>query len=164
MQDMGIKCVTPKRAVDNFFRRSMEIMRSEILRAFSYLGEQAITKVRDREEIDSWYDHTGNLRSSIGYSVYDHGKSVIESAFAPIKGGTKGQSEGKKMVEELASKYASTYALVIVAAMNYAEYVEACNNKDVLASTEIWAKSEVEKYLKEAKERAIRRINKLRVI
>ena len=139
-------------------------MRSEIFRALAYLGEQSVTKVRDREEIDSWYDHTGNLRSSIGYSVYDYGKSVIESAFAPIKGGTKGQSEGKRMVEELAGKYASTYALVVVAAMSYAEYVEACENKDVLASTEIWAKSQVDDYLKKAKERAIKRINALRVI
>lgn len=161
---MGIRCVTPKKAIDDFFRKAMEIMRSEIFRALAYLGEQSVTKVRDREEIDSWYDHTGNLRSSIGYSVYDYGKSVIESAFAPIKGGTKGQSEGKRMVEELAGKYASTYALVVVAAMSYAEYVEACENKDVLASTEIWAKSQVDDYLKKAKERAIKRINALRVI
>lgn len=161
---MGIRCVTPKKAIDDFFRKAMEIMRSEIFRALAYLGEQSVTKVRDREEIDSWYDHTGNLRSSIGYSVYDYGKSVIESAFAPIKGGTKGQSEGRKMIEELASKYASTYALVVVAAMSYAEYVEACKNKDVLASTEIWAKSQVDEYLKKAKERAIKRINALRVI
>ena len=35
-------------------------------------------------------------------------------------------------LQELASKYASTYALVVVAAMNYAEFVEACKNKDVL--------------------------------
>ena len=161
---MGIKCVTPKKTIDDFFRKAMEIMRSELFRALAYLGEQSVTKVRDREEIDSWYDHTGNLRSSIGYSVYDYGKSVIESAFAPIKGGTKGQNEGRKMVEELAGKYASTYALVVVAAMSYAEYVEACKNKDVLASTEIWAKSKVDDYLKKSKERAIKRINALRVI
>ena len=160
---MGIRCVTPKKSIDEFFRKAMEIMRSEMFRALAYLGEQSVTKVRDREEIDSWYDHTANLRSSIGYSVFDYGKSVIESAFEPIKGGTKGQSEGRKMVEELAGKYASTYALVVVAAMSYAEYVEACKNKDVLASTEIWAKSQIDDYLKKAKERAIRRINALRI-
>ena len=141
----------------------MEIMRSELFRALAYLGEQSVVRVRDREEIDSWYDHTANLRSSIGYSIYDYGKKVIESAFEPIKGGTRGQAEGRKMVEELAGKYSSTYALVVVAAMSYAGFVEACENKDVLASTEIWAKSKIEEYLKKAKERAIKRINALRI-
>ena len=138
-------------------------MRSELFRALAYLGEQSVVKVRDRDEVDSWYDHTANLRSSIGYAIYDYGKSVIESAFEPIKGGSKGQAEGRKMVEKLASKYSSTYALVVVAAMNYAEYVEACKNKDVLASTEIWAKSKLNEYLNKAKERAIKRINSLRI-
>lgn len=160
---MGITCRQPKSAVDKFFRQAMEIMRSELFRALAYLGEQSVTRVRDREEIDSWYDHTANLRSSIGYAIYDHGKSVIESAFEPVKGGTKGQTEGRRMVEELAGKYASTYALVVVAAMNYAEYVEACKNKDVLASTEIWAKPKLDDYLNKAKERAIRRINAFRI-
>lgn len=160
---MGIKCRQSKEAVDKFFHKAMEIMRSELFRALAYLGEQSVVKVRDRDEVDSWYDHTANLRSSIGYAIYDYGKSVIESAFEPIKGGSKGQAEGRKMVEKLASKYSSTYALVVVAAMNYAEYVEACKNKDVLASTEIWAKSKLNEYLNKAKGRAIKRINSLRI-
>lgn len=160
---MGIKCEQSKAAIDSFFRQAMEIMRNELFRALAYLGEQSVAKVRDRKEIDSWYDHTANLRSSIGYSIYDYGKKIIESSFAPVKGGAKGQEEGRKMVDELAGKYASTYALVVVAAMNYAEYVEACENKDVLASTEIWAKSKLDEYMTKAKERAVKRINALRV-
>lgn len=160
---MDIKCTTPLQAVNVFWDRAAEIMREEIVRAFSYLGEQSIEKARDRDEVDSWFDHTGNLRSSIGYSVYEHGKKLIESAFTPIKGGTLGKSEGQKMVEELASNYSSTYALVVVAAMSYADYVEACKNKDVLASTEIWAKSKVDDYLKKAVERATKRINAIKI-
>ncbi len=160
---MGIKCRQSEQAIYKFFRQAMEIMRSELFRALAYLGEQSVARVRDREEVDSWYDHTANLRSSIGYAIYEYGKRVMESAFEPIKGGAKGQEEGRKMVEELASKYASTYALVVVAAMSYAEFVEACENKDVLASTEIWAKSKLEDYLKKAEERALRRINALRI-
>ena len=160
---MGIKCRQPKSAVDKFFRQAMEIMHYELFQELAKLGEKCVIRAKDRPEQESWYDHSGNLRSSIGYAIYDYGKSVIESAFEPIKGGTQGQTEGRRMVDELAGKYASTYALVVVAAMNYAEYVEACENKDVLASTEIWAKSEVDEYLKKAKERAIRRINALRI-
>jgi hypothetical protein len=45
--------------------------------------------------------------------------------------------------------------------MSYADYVEAIENKDVLASTELWARAEIDKYLERAKEKAIRRINAL---
>ena len=43
--------------------------------------------------------------------------------------------------------------------MNYAEYVEAIEGKDVLASTELWAKAKVSEYMGKAKERAEKRIN-----
>lgn len=160
---MGIVLKTPQDAIAVFFAKSLEIIKEELTKALAYLGEQAVTKVRDREEIDSWYDHTGNLRSSIGYSVIEHGKILIESAFVPVKGGMKGQSEGRRMVEELASKYSQTYALVVVAGMSYAELVEAIESKDVLASTEIWAKQKVDSYLEKAKDRALKRINALQL-
>lgn len=161
---MGITCRQSKGAVDKFFRQAMEIMRGELFQELAKLGEKCVIRAKDRPEQESWYDHSGNLRSSIGYAIYDHGKNLIEGAFAPIKGGKKGQAEGQKMVDELASEYASTYALVVVAGMNYAEFVEACKNKDVLASTEIWAKSKLDEHLNKAKERAIRRINALRIV
>lgn len=65
------------------------------------------------------------------------------------------------MIEELASKYAETYALVVVAAMEYADFVEAMKNKDVLASTELWAKREINQYLDKSLERAYGKILKL---
>ena len=64
------------------------------------------------------------------------------------------------MISQLASEYSNTYALVVVAGMNYADYVEALENKDVLASTELWAKRIVDARLKMAKKEAIRKIDK----
>lgn len=160
---MGVTLKTPQSSLEAFFAQSLAIIKEELLRALSYLGEQAVARVRDREEIGSWYDHTGNLRSSIGYSVIEHGKKLIESAFAPVKGGTQGQGEGRRLVDELASKYSETYALVVVAGMSYAEMVEAIESKDVLASTEIWAKEKVDSYLVKAKDRALRRINAIQL-
>ena len=107
-------------------------------------------RIRDRSGEESWYDQTGNLRSSVGYAIYSYGRKQVESAFNSILGGADGSQKGKKMVADLASKYSDTYALVVVAAMEYAEYVEAIKSKDVLASTEIYAKSEVNKYLEKA--------------
>ena len=158
---MAIIQTTPKKAVDDFLRAIPSIISGEIIRAFSYLGEQCVKKVRDRPGDKSWNDQTGNLRSSVGYAVYEEGRTIIESAFNVVGKGSFGSSEGKKMIEELASKYAETYALVVVAAMEYADFVEAMKNKDVLASTELWAKREINQYLDKSLERAYGKILKL---
>lgn len=160
---MAIKMVTPKEAVDAFLKTAARILNDEIFSALAYMGEIALIKIRDRSSEESWIDHTGNLRSSIGYSIYEHGKTIVQSAFAVIKEGSMGQSEGRKMVDELASKYTNTYALVVVAAMSYADYVEALKNKDVLASTESWARSKVDEQIRRAVDKATRKINSIRL-
>ena len=66
------------------------------------------------------------------------------------------------MVQELASEYSKVFALVVVA-MNYADFVEAKENKDVLASTELWARSVVDGKLKLALDKAIGIINKMKL-
>lgn len=67
------------------------------------------------------------------------------------------------MVADLAKEYSQVYALVVVAAMNYADFVEAKENKDVLASTELWACSVVDGKLKLAVDKAVSRINQIRL-
>lgn len=158
---MKIRMETPMSEVTNIMRQIPIIMNEELGNALSSLGEQCVTRIRDRSFEESWIDHTDNLRSSIGYSIYDHGKKVIQSAFPVVRQGSEGQSEGNKYVNELAEQYSKVYALVVVAAMSYAEYVEAINGKDVLASTEIWAKTKVESNIQNAVSRAEKRIQKM---
>lgn len=67
------------------------------------------------------------------------------------------------MITDLAKEYSQVYALVVVAAMNYADFVEAKENKDVLASTELWARSVVDGKLKLAVDKAVSRINQIRL-
>lgn len=158
---MGIELVTPMSEIEAYLLASLKILNEEIKNALYYLGEQTIIKVRDRSQEESWFDQTGNLRSSVGYAVYERGRKEIESAFSIVKGGSEGSEEGRKMVDELVKQYSNTYALVVVAAMNYAEYVEAKDNKDVLASAELFARSKVNEYLTKALQRATIKINKL---
>lgn len=157
---MPIKMTTDVNIVDLYLKECTRILMEEINRGLYILGEKCVTKVRDRSYESSWIDHTGNLRSSIGYSVYNHGKKVIESAFNIVKGGKEGAEAGRKMVEDLASQYAQTYALVILAGMNYAEQVEKIETKDVLASTELWAKKEIDGIIEKSVGRAKKRIEK----
>lgn len=67
------------------------------------------------------------------------------------------------MVSDLAKEYSQVYALVVVAAMNYADFVEAKENKDVLASTELWARSVVDGKLKLAVDKAVSKINQIKL-
>lgn len=67
------------------------------------------------------------------------------------------------MIADLAKEYSQVYALVVVAAMNYADFVETKENKDVLASTELWARSVVDGKLKLAVDKAVSRINQIKL-
>lgn len=158
---MGIRLSTNKQALDAFFKEANKILFTAIYNCLAKLGEESVTKVRDRSAEDSWIDQTGNLRSSIGYAVYDDGRKLIESAFKVVRDGNEGSAEGKKYIDSLAHEYSDTFALVVVAAMNYAEYVEAKDSKDVLASTKLWATAEINERMKTALKYAEDKINKI---
>ena len=159
---MGITSSTGDDAIYRFFIEAERIYNEEIIRAFSYLGEQCIKRIRDRSAEESWIDQTGNLRSSIGYAVYEYGKETIRSAFKKVLNGSDGTQQGEKYLDSLSSSYSDTYALVVVAGMSYAEFVEARDDKDVLASTKLWADGKINEYLQKALQRAEERINRLK--
>jgi len=140
-----------------------KIVNVRVQTALQMLGSECVNKIRDRRQEESWFDQTGNLRSSIGMAVVNRGKIAVESAFKTILKGAKGSEEGRKYVESLAHLFADTYSLVVVAGMSYAEYVEAMESKDVLASTEVWASKELKKYIDAAMTGAKKDIAKLKM-
>lgn len=131
--------------------------RAEMLtiRAFSNLGEMCVIEARDRPQESSWFDQSGNLRSSVGYVIVHNGRIIKYSEFNQVKQGTDGIKEGKELAKELAKQYTSGYALIVVAGMNYAEYVEAMDNKNVLASAELLARRELPKMMMKLKKQII---------
>lgn len=158
---MGIKCTNSRQELEKMFLDIARIIREEILKTLQYLGEECNRRIRDRSAEESWIDRTGNLRSSIGYAVFEYGRKQMESAFKVVMNGKEGEAASRKYINELAQEFSKAYALVVVAGMSYAEYVEAIESKDVLASTELWARAKIEEYMKKTQERAERRINKL---
>lgn len=137
--------------VHDMLMREAERVERLTIRALSKLGEQCVTKIRDRAGDKSWYDQTGNLRSSVGY-VIAHNKNIIQySTFNQVKQGSEGVKTGKDLAKELAKRYSNNYVLIVVAGMNYAEFVEAMDNKDVLASTKLWAREQVPLMLEKLK-------------
>lgn len=125
------------------------------IRAFSNLGEMCVIEARDRPQESSWFDQSGNLRSSVGYVIVHNGRIIKYSEFNQVKQGTDGIKEGKELAKELAKQYTSGYALIVVAGMNYAEYVEAMDNKNVLASAELLARRELPKMMMKLKKQII---------
>lgn len=148
---MGIRMTTKLSEMHDMLIREAERVERLTIRALSKLGEQCVTKIRDRSGDKSWYDQTGNLRSSVGY-VIAHNKNIIQySTFNQVKQGSEGVKTGKDLAKELAKRYSNNYVLIVVAGMNYAEFVEAMDNKDVLASTELWAREQVPLMLEKLK-------------
>ena len=94
---------------------------------------------------------TTNLRSSVGYVIAKNGSIIQYSDFNQVKQGSEGVKAGKELAEELVKRFSNDYVLVVVAGMNYAELVEAMDNKDVLASTELWARNRLPKMLEKLK-------------
>ena len=148
---MGIKLVTSESAIHDAILKEVDRVNRLTLRALSYLGEKCVIEARDRSPEESWIDRTGNLRSSIGYVIASGGEIIKYSDFTVVKNGSEGPETGKTLAEEIARKYRSGYALVVVAGMNYAEYVEAMDNKVVLASAELFARQRLPSMMQKLK-------------
>lgn len=128
--------------------------------AFSFAGEHAVTGIRTRA-MSSWEDQSSNLRSSIGYAVIRKGSIVIMSGFEVVAGGKDGSARGKRMTAELAQEYSQyPYALIVVAGMEYAVYVEAMDNKVVLAGGQLWLENNIREILRKEVEKALEKTMK----
>ncbi len=135
------------REVHKELMQGYERIKKLTLRALAYLGEQCVTRVRDRSGVDSWFDDTGALRSSIGYVIAYKGQIIQYSDFTTVGNGADGSREGREFAEQIVKTFSNEFVLIVVAGRHYAEYVEAKDNKDVLASTELWARGEVPKMI-----------------
>lgn len=142
---MGIKSNYNPSEMQKLIDKELYKLDQEVYRLLARLGEECLIKIRDRSFADSWIDHTGNLRSSIGYVIVHQGNIVMSSSFG--KEGD-GKRAGKRYAKELAKNYLQGYTLIIVAGMHYAVYVEARDNKDVLASGELYARKRLPQMMK----------------
>lgn len=121
--------------------------------ALHAVGEAAVKYAREIPDPDNggngFKDHTGNLRSSIGYAIYYNGRQ-IESAYGDKP---EGASQGQKLADQ-AAKGTRGYALVVTAGMYYAVYVES-KGRDVLTSAEQKAADWLNEHLELIKKKVI---------
>ena len=77
-------------------------------------------------------DHTGNLRSSIGYCILLDGEVIDEGYDGRT---TDGEIQSKRIVRELAEGYNQGYVLIGIAGMEYAAAVESKGFDVITGST-----------------------------
>ena len=142
---MGAKQITPMSEVEAYLDEQIERIEQLIIYNLSYVGEQCLTEARNT---NSYKDQTGNLRSSIGYTIVKDGRVIRQSDFAVVRKGSEGKSEGEQFARSLASKFPKGIALIVVAGMNYASYVSA-KGYNVLDSAELLADRLVPSILKQ---------------
>ncbi len=79
----------------------------------------------------TFQDHTGNLKSSIGYTILLDGK-VIDEGF---EGETEGITQAQTVVQELARDNPEGFVLIGLAGMEYAAAVESKGYDVITGST-----------------------------
>lgn len=131
-----------KKRIDAFLD---EIERKQIAR-LQRLGEMCLIEARNNK---GYMMQTGALLSSTGYQVFVDGVA-IHSQFDAASGAeseaaAKGIKTGQTLAEQI-GKETKGIALVVVAGMNYAAYVEA-RGYNVLTSAEHLAERELPKML-----------------
>lgn len=156
---MGIEMTTTMAEIRAFLEKEVKRNLHRVIASLQYVGETVVNEIRD-SHISAWNDQTGNLRSSIGYIVSVDGEPVGASDFKKVVGpkadeekDIDGSPEGLAYAERLCKLYPKGIALIVVAGMEYASYVEAMENKVVLAQGEIEARVLVNEMIQELNNR-----------
>lgn len=141
-----------EQAVTEEITKAMQTLHRRIIRDLTIAGEEAVKKARSIVTANGgggvlppYTVQTGNLVSSVGYAVVQDGQIVTMSSFQAVQGrpdkdgtpmgdGVEGSTKGKAYVKELAMRFPQGYALILVAGMHYASYVQELHHRDVLVS------------------------------
>lgn len=147
---MGITADFDHKQLEEYLQGVMERLDKVILRNLNYLGMECVRIAKTR---NTYIDRTANLRNSIGYVIVKNG-NVVKDYFKNDGRGVdwkptdeKGENIGERVAYEIAQRFTDGYALIVVAGMHYAVYVEDVHHLDVLASAELHAHREAPKLI-----------------
>ena len=149
MAKYGFSAAFGKGEVHNTFAEYALRIHRAIETVMQFIGEECVRIAREQ---GTYNDITGNLRNSVGYVLVRTGdiicKNFEERVASKVVDAANGKGilQGQALAEELAKRFTKGYALIVVAGMHYAHYVESLN-KDVLDSAERYALQRVPKLM-----------------
>lgn len=127
--------------IESWFEHFQDRSEEKIFTLLQAAGEKFVEYSR---KSGKYMDHTGNLRSSVGYVIIADGQELTTNFEKSAKGTdrTTGEKEGHRLAESVAESYPDGFVLIGVTGMDYAVYVEAMEGKDVISGacirTEEW--------------------------
>jgi len=141
---MGLIPTFRMREISAALDKKAKAIENAIIMRLKRLGEECVKHARTSGD---YTDQTGNLRSSIGYVVMANGKEVKTN----FTGDTAdGKNAAKTIAKEVSEKFTTGYALIVVAGMDYAYYVEA-TGRNVLSGAEHYAEKQLPQLMAQLK-------------
>lgn len=135
---MAITQRTPQSEISNTIVASTNNLNRAIIHSMEVAGQQGTNEARAHGE---YTDQTGNLRSSTGYVISDEGAIESSSSFDTVKNGSDGATQGKNIAKSIAGSIKGKKAIVLVAGMDYAPYLQAKGRKVMGDAEEIIKRS-----------------------
>lgn len=141
----GLTPLWSDKEVERWFNYHIDRAEEKMYILMQRAGEKFVKIAREKGKYN---DHTGNLRSSVGYVIVANGKVLSENFELSDEGTDKvtGKQRAKRLTGELATLYNKGFVLIGVAGMKYAVIVEAMENKDVISlatsHTEDWIRKQ----------------------
>lgn len=138
---MGIKPNFNVAQFNKYVDDNIDKLMKAVIRRFKYIAEACIIEARTNK---GYQDRTGNLKASIGYVIIKDRKPLY---WSDNGGGTEGDEARNNALDDALDNSeipAEGVCMVMVAGMEYAEYVEALGY-NVLTTAEDLAKREVKK-------------------
>lgn len=141
----GLTALWKKSDINKLFKKLEDRADMVIIQLLQRTGEEFVKVARLSGK---YIDHTGNLRSSIGYVIVKDGRIIGRNFQLSEQKGTDkqtGKREAEQLSIDLARTHSTGYVLIGVAGMKYAVFVEAMENKDVVTN----AANKAEDFIKE---------------
>lgn len=152
---MGIEAKFNMNAIHKKLEAFKKEVDASIITTLGYLGEELTNYAKMNI---TFTPRSGNLQNSTGYVVVKNGKVVLVAGFGDVSSDSDGEKKGTDLALKLAKETkTSSYALIIVAGMEYAASVEA-RGYNVILPAELLAKTEFPKVLKELMERVNKKL------
>lgn len=143
---MGIKANFTKNDIKKRLDAFVDMVEQKQIARLQRLGEMCLIEARMNK---GYMMQTGALLSSTGYEIFVDGVAIHSQFDAASGAESEAAAKGIKSGETIAEKVGKEtkgVALVVVAGMNYAAYVEA-KGYNVLASAEHLAERELPRML-----------------